>query len=85
MERWWLIVNFHFGKPSLLLFGLMALSYPEVVGKDQGTRQDAQAIEMDACRAWRIQWEGKGGRAHVANIRPPTELLKVPLGSLLNL
>jgi len=60
----------------------MALSYPEVVGENQGARQDAQAIEMDA---FRIPWERKGGGAHVADIGPPTELLKVPLSGFLNL
>ena len=77
----------------------MTLSHPEVVGEDQGARQDAQAmfhilrmftirgIEMDAFYAYAfgIPWEGKGGGAHVANIGPPTELLKVPLSGLLNL
>jgi hypothetical protein len=80
-----LIVSLDFGRPLFLLFGLTALSYPEVVGEDERARQDAQAIEMDAFRPYRIRWEEKGGGAHVAKIGPPTELLKVPLGGLLDL
>jgi len=75
------------GSPLFPLFRLRTFSHPEVVGEDQGTGQDTQAIEMNVLHpyAFGVLREEKGGGVHVANIGPPTELLKIPLSGLLNL